>query len=187
MLSIVGSGEATITLLLSTQITIENALLYPDSTHILLSYRDIHKNELHIIIHEENNEEFLLITKSNGDGHYILEWIPFLQFGLYYTYIKLIPHVTYKVIFYNVDAFQTWHDSLGHPRIGMMRKIIDNCSGHNLREAIFLKQTDFMCIACATGKLILRPSPLNIHTKIVNSFKGSNVTFTVWYNHYVSH
>jgi hypothetical protein len=73
MLSIVGSGEATITLLLSTQITIENALLYPDSTHILLSYRDIHKNELHIIIHEENNEEFLLITKSNGDGHYILE------------------------------------------------------------------------------------------------------------------
>jgi hypothetical protein len=47
----------------------------------------------------------------------------------------------------------------------MMRKIIGNCIGHNLREAKFPKQIDFMCTASATGKLILKPSPLKIHKK----------------------
>jgi hypothetical protein len=158
--SIVGSGKAIIRLSMGTQITIENALLYSNSTRILLSYSDIRKNGLHVITHEENNEEFLLITKFNGDCHDILEQIPSFQSGLYYTYIKPVPHVTYKVIFQNVDAFQTWHDRLGHPRIGMMRKIIGNCIGHNLREAKFPKQTDFMCTTCATEKWILRPTPL---------------------------
>jgi hypothetical protein len=46
-----------------------------------------------------------------------------------------------------------------------MSKIIDNCIGHNLREAKFPKQTYFMCTACVTGKLILRLSPLKIHTE----------------------
>jgi len=41
---------------------IEDALLYPDSTRTLLSYRDIHKNRYHIETHHQNNEEFLLIT-----------------------------------------------------------------------------------------------------------------------------
>jgi hypothetical protein len=85
--SIVDSGKATITLPMGTQITIEIVLLYSNSTRTLLSYRDIRKNELHIITHEENNYEFLLITKSDGDGHDILEQIPSLQSELYYTYI----------------------------------------------------------------------------------------------------
>jgi hypothetical protein len=42
---------------MGTQVTIENALLYPDSTHTLLSYKNIHKNELHIISNEKNNEK----------------------------------------------------------------------------------------------------------------------------------
>jgi hypothetical protein len=82
---IVGSGRATIILPMSTQVTIENALLYLDSIRTLLSYRDIHKNGLHIVTHEENNKESLLITKTNGDGYDILERIPSLPFGLYYT------------------------------------------------------------------------------------------------------
>jgi hypothetical protein len=45
----------------------------------------------------------------------------------------------------------------------MMRKIIGNCTGHNLNK--FLKTFDFICTTCATGKLILRPSPLKIHTE----------------------
>jgi hypothetical protein len=57
---------------MGTQVTIKNALLYPDSTHTLLSYIDIRKNRLHVVIHEENNEEFLHIIKKNGDGHDIL-------------------------------------------------------------------------------------------------------------------
>jgi hypothetical protein len=160
--NIVGSGWATIVLPMSTQVTIENALLYPDSTHILLSYRDIRKNGLHVITHEENNEEFLHIIKKNGDDHDILERIHFLPSGLYYTYIKLVPYIAYKVIFQNVDVFTTWHERLGHPRIGMMRKIIGNSSGHNLNSAMFPKSLNFMCTTCAIRKLILRPSPVKI-------------------------
>jgi hypothetical protein len=40
---IVGSGRATIILPMGTTLVIENALLYPDSTRALLSYRDIRK------------------------------------------------------------------------------------------------------------------------------------------------
>jgi hypothetical protein len=40
--NIVGSSGATIILLMGMQVTIDNALLYPDSTRTLLSYRDIH-------------------------------------------------------------------------------------------------------------------------------------------------
>jgi hypothetical protein len=72
-ITIVGYEKAIITLLMGTQIIIENALLYIDSTRTLLSYRDIHNNELHVITHEENNAKFLLITKSNRDGLDILE------------------------------------------------------------------------------------------------------------------
>jgi hypothetical protein len=62
--NIVDSGRATIVLPMSTQVIIENVLLYPDSTRTLLSYRDIRKNGLHVITHEENNEEFLHIIKN---------------------------------------------------------------------------------------------------------------------------
>jgi hypothetical protein len=51
-----GSRKATKILPMGTQVIIENALLYSDSTHTLLSYRDIRKNVLHIVTHEENNE-----------------------------------------------------------------------------------------------------------------------------------
>jgi hypothetical protein len=71
-----------------------------------------------------NNEESLLITKTNGDGYDILERIPSLP---------------YKVILQNVDAFQIWYDRLGRPGVGMMRKIIGNWIGHNLKEAKFAK------------------------------------------------
>jgi hypothetical protein len=97
--NIVGSGRATIVLPMGMQVTIENALLYPDSTRTLLYYRDIRKNGLHVITHKENNEKFLHIIKKNRDGHDILERIPSLPSRLYYTYIKHVPHVTYKVIF----------------------------------------------------------------------------------------
>jgi hypothetical protein len=59
------------------QVIIENELLYPDSTCTLLSYRDICKNGLHIVTHEENNKESLLITKTNRDGYDIEEYLPY--------------------------------------------------------------------------------------------------------------
>ena len=107
---------------------------------------------------------FFSLQKS-GYGKNILERIPFLPSGLYYTYIKPVPHVAYKVIFQNVNTFQTWHDHLGHPGIGMMRKIIGNCIGHDLKNSKFLQSSDFICTACATEKLILRPSYLRIQVE----------------------
>ena len=117
---------------MGTQITIENALLYPDSKRILLSYTDIRQNSFHIETHDDNNEEILLVTKNSGYGKRIVEKIPSFPSGLYYTYIKPVPHVAYKVIFHNVDAFKIWHERLGHPGIGMMRKIISNSKGQIL-------------------------------------------------------
>nr|ABA98007.1 retrotransposon protein, putative, Ty1-copia subclass [Oryza sativa Japonica Group] len=64
-----------------------------------------------------------------------------------------------------VDAFHTWHDRLGHPGIEMMRKIIGNSIGHHLITDKFSKPSDFVCTACATGKLILRPSYLKIRAE----------------------
>ena len=61
-----GTGRATIVLPMGTHITIEDALLYPDSKHTLLSYKDIRQNGFHIKTGDDNNEEFLLFTKHNG-------------------------------------------------------------------------------------------------------------------------
>ena len=102
---IVGSGRATIVLPMGTQITIEEALLYLDATHTLLNYKDIRCNGIHVETHEENKEEFLLFTKDNGLGKETLEKVSSLLSGLYYTYIKPVLHVAYKVIFQNIDAF----------------------------------------------------------------------------------
>jgi hypothetical protein len=96
---IVSSGRASITFPNGTQVTIEDALLYHKSTHTLISFRDIRKSGLHACTHEDNKEEFLLITKSFGYGHEVLEIIPSTPSGLYYAYIKLIPYIAYKVIF----------------------------------------------------------------------------------------
>src|SRR6266540_4710342 len=76
---IVGSGRATITLPMGTQLEIEDALLYPDSTRTLLSFKYLRKNGLHTETHSVNNEEFLLITKDNRYGTQIVERIPSLS------------------------------------------------------------------------------------------------------------
>jgi hypothetical protein len=148
-----------------TKVTIEDDLLYPDSTCTLINFRDIRKSGLHVCTHEENKEEFLLITKSFGYGYEVLERIPSSPSGLYYIYIKLVPYVAYKLIFQNVNTFSTSHSHLGLPRIGMKRKIIENYTDHDLKDVKFLKSNDFVCTSCAMGKLILRSSPLKIHTE----------------------
>jgi hypothetical protein len=141
--------------------------LYPDSTRTFISFRDIWKSELHVCNHEDNKEEFLLITKSSGYGHEVLEGIPSTPSRLYYTYIKHVAHVTYKMIFQNVDTFTTWHSRLCHTRIGMMRKIIKNYTSHNLKDVKFSKSNDFVCTSCVIGKLILWFSPLKIQHKSI--------------------
>jgi hypothetical protein len=63
---IVGSGRATIVLPMGTQIVIEDALLYPDSTRTLLSYKDIRRNGFHVETNGDNKDEYLFITKHDG-------------------------------------------------------------------------------------------------------------------------
>jgi hypothetical protein len=70
------------------KLVIEDALLYPDSTHTLLSYRDIWKNGFHMETYNDNNEEFLLITKNSGYDKETLEKVLSLSSGLYFTYLK---------------------------------------------------------------------------------------------------
>jgi hypothetical protein len=96
---IVGSRRATITFPNGTRVMIKDDLLYPDSTSTIISFRDIRKRGLHVYTHEDNKEEFLIITKSSRYGHEVLERITSTPSGLYYTYIKPVPHVAYKVIF----------------------------------------------------------------------------------------
>jgi hypothetical protein len=97
--TIIGSGRATIMFPNGTQLTIDDALLYPDSSRTLISFRDIQKSGLHVCTHEDNKEEFLLISKSSRYDHEVLERISSTPSRLYYTYIKPVPHVAYKVIF----------------------------------------------------------------------------------------
>jgi hypothetical protein len=165
--TIFGYGRATIMFPNGTQVTIEDALLYPDSTRTLINFRDIRKSGLHVCTHEDNKEKFFLITKSFGYGHGVLERISLTLSGLYYTYIKPLPYVAYKMIFQNVDTFSTWHSRLGHLGIGMMQKNYwyGNCTGHDLKDVKFSKSNNFGCTSCAMGKLILRPSPLKIHAE----------------------
>jgi hypothetical protein len=96
---IVGSARATITFPNGTQVMIDDALLYPDYTRTLISFRDMRKSGSYVCTHEDNKEEFLLISKSSEYGHEVLERISSTPSGLYYTYIKLVPYVAYKVIF----------------------------------------------------------------------------------------
>ena len=92
--------------------------MYPDSTHTLLSYRDIRENEIHVETYEENKEEFLLFTKDIGQAKETLEMVPSLPSGLYYTYIKPVPYVAYKVIFRMLTHSKLGMTALAIPESG---------------------------------------------------------------------
>jgi hypothetical protein len=49
-----------------------------------------------------------------------------------------------------------------------MRTITSNYVGHSLSDAKFPQSLDYTCIACATGKLILRPPSLKIQAEPLN-------------------
>lgn len=64
--SIIGSGRATLVLPMGTTIVIEDALLYPESTRTLLSFKDIRSNNFHVETISENNTEYLLLKRAMG-------------------------------------------------------------------------------------------------------------------------
>jgi hypothetical protein len=86
--------------------------------------------------------------------------IPSLEYGLYFTYIKPISFVAYKVIFRNVNSFQAWHDWLGHPGVGIMRKIIGNSVGLDLHKAKFPQSLDLYALYVLKGNWMLKQNKL---------------------------
>jgi hypothetical protein len=85
---VIGSGKATITLPMGIQIQIKEALLYPESTRTLLSFRDIRANGFHVETTEENGKEYLYIIKYGRYDKEVIEKFPSLESGLYYTKIS---------------------------------------------------------------------------------------------------
>jgi peptide/histidine transporter 3/4 len=166
--NIVGSGRATIILPMGTTLINNEALLYPKSTRTLLSFKDIRANGFHIETDDDDNgKEYLIITKRDENGKHVVERLPSFATGLYYTKIVAPPvYTTLKTVFRSSELFCLWHDRLGHPGLRMMRNIINNSNGHNVNVKNFPNPDDFVCSACATGKLIIRPSPLKVKDEI---------------------
>ena len=130
---VIGSGRATITLPMGTTLIIEDALLYPESTRTLLSFKDIRANGLHVETNDEDGKECLLITKREENGKRVLEKLPSFDTGLYYTRIVGPPvYTAFKNVFRSSELFRLWHDRLGHPGLRMMRNVITNSCGHNV-------------------------------------------------------
>jgi hypothetical protein len=123
----------------------EDTLLYPGLTCTLLCIKHIRKNGLHVEIHVDGKEELIYFTNLTGYGKQIYEnSVPRIWIVLYIhkTYI----FVAYKIISQNIYSFQAWHDSLSHPRVGMMRKIISNSIGLDLHKAKFPQSLDLYAL-----------------------------------------
>ena len=114
---IVGSRRASLILPMGTKLIINDALLYPQSTSTLLSFKDIRLNGFHIETETENDVEYLLMTRSIGCRKQIVEKLPSFPSGLYYTYIRPSHHnVAMSVKFKDPYSFKLWHERLGHLR-----------------------------------------------------------------------
>ena len=111
-----GSGRATITLPMGTIIIIENAMFSSKSKRNLLSFKDIRRNGYHIETIDENNLEYLIITKNVSGQKRVIEKFQSLSCGLYWTRISAIEAhsiVNQKVT--DSNTFVLWHDRLRHP------------------------------------------------------------------------
>ena len=145
-----GSGRAIISLYGGTQLYIHNALYSSKSNRNLSSFRDIRLNWYHLETRNEGSIEYLCITRHELDKTCVLEKLPTFSPGLYYTYISTIEaHAIVNQKFTNHDKFQVWHDWLGYPGYIMMRKIIENSFGHQLKNQEILQSNKFSCTSCS--------------------------------------
>jgi len=159
-----GFGEAFIVLPNGTQFKFNNALFSPRSRRNLISFRDIRLNGYHLETTCEGHDEYLQITGMISGKKHVLEKLPALASGLYYTKINTIE----SNMVMDRDNFIVWHDRLGHPGSTMMRKIIENSCGHHLKNQKILQSKDITCVACSHGKLITRPSLTKVGTESLN-------------------
>ena len=111
----------------------------------------------------DGNKVCLYITSIVSGKKLVVEILSAFSTRLYHTTIK--PIELYAVVnqkFNNPKTFVLWHDMLGHHGSSMMRRIIENSQGHELKNQKILLSHEYPCVACSQGKLIVRPS----HTKV---------------------
>ena len=114
---IVDSGRASLILPMGTKLIIDDALLYPQSTRTLLSFKDHRSNGFHIETKTKNDIKYILMTRSIGCRKQIVEKLPSLSSGLHYTYIRHSHHnVAMSLKFQDPYSFKLWHEQLGRPR-----------------------------------------------------------------------
>ena len=81
------------------------------------------------------------------------------SYRLYQTIIRPIEsYVVMNQKFCDLKTFMIWHESLGHPRLSMMRRIIKNSFEHPLKNQKILMPNYYNYVACSQGELIIRPS-----------------------------
>jgi len=164
---ILGFGEANFIMPRGTHFKVNDALYFPKSHRNLISFKDIRSNGYHIETMNKDGIEYLCIKYER---QYILEKLPMLSSGLYFTKINIIAsNVTVNLSDNHscefTSTFKIWHERLGHPGSVMMRKIVQNSNGHPLKNQKIFKSGEFSCKACSEGKLIIRPSPNKIGHK----------------------
>ena len=130
-----GFERANIMLQKGTRFHINNALYSRKSTRNLLSFKDIRRNGYHIETMKNGNKECLYITSIVSIKKLVVETLSTFSTGLYHTTIK--PIESYVIVnqkFNDPKTFVLWHDMLGHPGSSMMRRIIENSQGRELKN-----------------------------------------------------
>lgn len=100
------------------------------------------------------------MTRSIGCQKHIVEKLPSLSTGLYYTYIRPFNnHIAMILKFEDQNSFKLWHGRLSHPGQNMMRRIITNSMGHNMPNNNLPLANEFICEACGKDTKVGIESP----------------------------
>ena len=161
-----GYGKAQIILPNGTKLVINDALYSSKSRRNLISFKDVRQNGYHLETMTENHTEYLCITSEKCGKKSIHEKLPAYSSGLYRINIKPVEiNMVSNQKLDNKEMINLWHDRLGHPGVGMMRKIIENSIGHPMKKMRIPQPNELSCSACSQGKLIIRPSLNKIATE----------------------
>lgn len=68
-----GIGRATIILPIGVRLIIEDALLYSESKHTILSFKYISENGFHVEFNKVDDIEYLFMTKCDGYERKVVE------------------------------------------------------------------------------------------------------------------
>lgn len=146
-----GHGPAKLTLPNRTLSNITSAIYAPEATRNLLSFHDIRRNGYHIKSSLGNKDDSLRIYRECGQEQIIHKTLPYYPPGLYAA-----PIYSYQVEKTNTTITELWHYRLGHPGTSMYQIILRDTRGiPNIVHPTSMKKP---CVACAQGKLQIRPS-----------------------------